>query len=116
MTSGIFIDGGYIGEITKKLNARLDFERVRDFVRGKSEVYGTYYYYAMPYQSSPPTADESDRFSKTDKFLDKLRQIPNFEVKLGKTQRVFNSKTRDYDYNQKMVDVMLAVDLVRLSM
>lgn len=115
MTTAIFIDGGYIAEITKNLGIRIDFERLRDYVKGKTQLYRTYYYYCMPFQSAEPSAEESTRYSKASKFIERLRQIPDFEVKLGKIQRVYNKEFHKYEFNQKMVDVMIAVDIVKLS-
>ena len=73
----------------------------------------TYYYTSMPYQSNPPTEDERQRYSKANRFVNSLRHIPRFEVKLGRLQKLTDS---DGDhYRQKGVDMMLGVDLVRMS-
>lgn len=44
-----------------------------------------------------------------DKFLFNLKQLPRFEIRLGKLARYGNN------FVQKRVDILMAVDLVRLS-
>ena len=63
----------------------------------------------MPYQSDPPTEEERERYSKAYKFLFTLRRLPRFEVRLGKLSRIGGQ------FVQKRVDILLAVDLVRMS-
>lgn len=66
----------------------------------------TYYYLAPPYQSEPPTTDEAKRRSSYDNFINKLRKIPNFEVREGRCQKV------DGEYHQKGVDTLITMDLM----
>jgi uncharacterized LabA/DUF88 family protein len=63
----------------------------------------------MPYQSDPPTEEERRRYAAMDKFLGSIRRLPRFEVRLGKLAR------RGEVFEQKRVDIMFAVDLVRMS-
>ena len=42
---------------------------------------------------------------RMEKFLTKLRRLPRFEVKLGKLIKIGN------EYKQKMLDVLLSLDL-----
>lgn len=44
-----------------------------------------------------------------DSFPYNLKQLPRFEVRLGKLAR------RGHDFQQKRVDVLMSVDLVRMS-
>lgn len=110
----IFIDGGYLNAILRqKGNPRIDFRKLSERLSGDMDRLRTYYYTSMPFQSNPPTDDEKLRYSKTNKFVNQLKHIPRFEVKLGRLQ-----KTTDIQgdhYTQKGVDMMLGVDLVRMS-
>ena len=63
----------------------------------------------MPYQSNHPTLEEKERYKNSMKFMNAIKRIPHHEVRLGKLK-----KTRD-GFEQKRVDVLLSVDLVRMS-
>ena len=63
----------------------------------------------MPYQSSPPSAEEKARYAAIDRFIYSLKKIPRFEVRLGKLSYIHG------EFVQKRVDVLLSVDLVRMS-
>lgn len=80
------------------------------------ELLRTYYYHCPPYQSNPPTQDERDRKSKFDRFHTVLQNIPRFEVRLGKLEfRGVDANTGKPQFEQKRVDILLGVDLVRLA-
>jgi len=63
----------------------------------------------MPYQSSPPSAEEKARYAAIDRFIYSLKKIPRFEVRLGKLSYIHG------EFVQRRVDVLLSVDLVRMS-
>ena len=73
----------------------------------------TYYHTSMPFQDDPPTGDQKQRYSKANSFVNQLKKIPRFEVKLGRLQKT--SHGGHVLYTQKGVDMMLGVDLVRMS-
>jgi uncharacterized LabA/DUF88 family protein len=76
----------------------------------------TYYYYCMPFQGTPPSAEESFRYGRADKFVKTLTKLPKFEVRLGRFQKIQKGlSSDDAVYVQKGIDVMLAVDLVKMS-
>jgi len=107
----VFIDGGYLANILKNQfgEARIDFGAFSDKLCGNAERLRTYYYTCMPYQSNPPTEEESKRYAAADRFIYSLKKIPRFEVRLGKLA------LRGGDFIQKRVDVLISVDLVRMS-
>lgn len=109
--STVFIDGGYLGYVLKAQfrEPRIDFKKLFDVVCSGTERLRTYYYHCMPWQSDPPTEVERNRYAAMDRFLYKLRQIPRVEVRLGKLAK------RGEEFVQKRVDILLAVDLVRMS-
>ena len=109
----VFIDGGYFQKVLQYVfnSPRVDFEVFSDKICGDCERLRTYYYYCMPYQSDPPTEIERERYAKADKFIFSLGRLNRFEVRLGKLIYIPSSQ----EYTQKRVDVLLSVDLVRMS-
>lgn len=49
------------------------------------------------------------------RFCDSLNRLPRFEVRLGRLARRGPDKHNQYHFEQKMVDVLLSIDLVALS-
>jgi len=107
----VLIDGGYFAKV---LDAdfgrrRVDFAKFSDIVCDGYNRLRTYYYNCMPYQSNPPTEDERVRYSAADRFIHALKSLPRFDIRLGKLGRAGGELV------QKRVDILLAVDLVRMS-
>jgi len=117
----IFIDGGYLDKVLKKdfKGARIGYEafsrEIAAQIRPPATILRTYYYHCLPFKSSSPTPEDSRRFGSMEKFLNFLKGLPRFEVKEGRLARRGPDKDGKYDYEQKMVDVLLSIDLVRLS-
>ncbi len=107
----VLIDGGYIAKVIDNDFGRtkIDFLKLSNAVCGETERLRTYYYNCMPYQHDPPTEEERAKFSSMDKFVYSLRKHPRFEVRLGKLQQIGG------EFKQKRVDILMAVDLVRMS-
>lgn len=63
----------------------------------------------MPYQGNPPTPEQRELYAGKTKFFDAIKKLPSFEVRFGK------QRPRPGGFIQKGVDVLLCVDLVRLS-
>jgi uncharacterized LabA/DUF88 family protein len=107
----ILIDGGYFAKLLELDFSRpkVDFHKFSENVCEGYERLRTYYYTCMPYQSNPPTDEERRRYSAMDKFIYTLQKLPRFEVRLGKLGWAGNELV------QKRVDILFAVDLVRLS-
>lgn len=109
--AAVFIDGGYLAKVLEREydKARIDFSKFSDIVCEGYERLRTYYYYCMPYQSNPPTEEEKLRYANAQMFISRISKLPRFEVRLGKLKPI------DHDFRQKKVDVMLAVDMVRMG-
>src|SRR6266446_3474076 len=107
----IMIDGGYLDKIlaNEYSGTRVDYGKLGDALAGKMERLRSYYYHCMPYQSVPPSEDEKKKFAAMDSFIYNLRKLPRFQFRQGKMQRIGN------EYRQKRVDILMAVDLVRIS-
>jgi uncharacterized LabA/DUF88 family protein len=111
----LFIDGGYLAQISKGFGQpKIDFLAFSDLLcNDDDDRLRTYYYYCMPYQGPLPSVDESARYKNAERFVNILAKLSKFEVKLGRFQKIQNSLSTEYV--QKGIDVMLAVDLVRMS-
>lgn len=108
--AAVFIDGGFFLKVLNDLGRpRVDYEKFSDNLCANNKRLRTYYYDCLPYQSDPPTPEERERYSKKSKWVDKLLFLPRFEVRLGKLA------PRDGEFEQKGVDVLFSVDIVRMS-
>lgn len=110
--AAVLIDGGYFAKVLKYLFSEpdIDYEEFSNKICGDAERIRTYYYDCMPYQSSPPTPKERRMYSEKDKFIYKLKKLNRFEIRLGRLQKIGRN-----EFRQKGVDVLLSVDLVRMS-
>lgn len=117
----IFIDGGYVEKFLRnEFNfASIDFStlplEIARHISPDIDVFRTYYYHCQPYKSSYPTPEEEYRFSQRQSFFDALKKLSRYIVKFGRLARHGPDKDGAYSFEQKMVDVLLSVDLVRLS-
>ena len=114
----ILIDGGYLDAILRDQfnHTKISYPKfVTELAQGHT-VLRTYYYTCEPWQSNPPTEDERRRISNAQKFRGYLQRIPNFEVRLGRL--AYRGITTDGKVilEQKQVDILLALELVRMSM
>lgn len=124
----VFIDGGYLGKCVASQvpGSRIDYEALVKYVIGSdSPLVRAYYYDCLPYISNTPTEEEKERLAKKMGFLGYLEQIPRVQVRSGKVkpkaitgEAMVDGRMRSVtirDFQQKGVDVALAVDLVRLA-
>jgi len=81
---------------------------------GNIDILRTYYYNCRPYIGNPPTLEETEKQRNFDKFTAAIQMLPRFECRFGRLEKRTVSGTVVY-YEQKRVDVMLAIDLVNLS-
>jgi len=89
----------------------LDYGAFSQLLCGSCERFRTYVYDCAPYQGPAPTDSEKKRKSDSDRFFNALDRLPRFEIRLGRLRKT-NSQP---PFEQKGVDVLLSVDLVRLS-
>jgi uncharacterized LabA/DUF88 family protein len=106
----VFIDGGYYAKVRRNVfnDAPIKLDKFSELLCSKHncERVRTYFYDCMPYQSDPPTADESWRTAQKNKFIYNLRKLPRFEFRAGRLQKIGTT------FNQKGVDTLFSVDLV----
>lgn len=113
----VFIDGGYIEKIMRdEFNGvRIDFGPLSAaMARGFSHL-RTYYYHCLPYQSQHPTDEEKSRFASRQKFYAALEKLERFQVRLGNLRKRGLDNCGKPIFEQKGVDVHLAIDLVQLA-
>ncbi len=107
MNSVVFIDAGYILELSKLMNRRIDFLKLSNELTTGTDRIKTIFYDSLPIQG---TTLGNSLYSARQRFHSKLRSLKDFEVKLGRLQQI-NEK-----FVQKGVDMRLGIDLVQMSM
>lgn len=107
----VFVDGGYLDKLLEYHGRiRINYATFSDALVDKDQRVRTYYYHCPPWQPALPTLQDSARLSGYQKFASKLNSLPNFEVREGRLQKIGEK------FQQKGVDIQLAVDLLRLSL
>ena len=107
MNTAILIDAGYLLKVAKQQNRRINLLKLsNELTTGQNRI-KTIFYDALPIQGTP---QGNTLYAKRQSFHNSLRHLPNFEVKLGKLQKINSS------FFQKGVDMRIGVDLVQMSM
>lgn len=114
---GVFIDGGYLDKVIKNEfnGVNIDFGKLGTVLSCDIPLLRTYYYNCLPYQGPYPTPEERERLARAEKFFYALSQIPRFEVRQGKLEYRGVDTNGQPIFEQKRVDILLGVDLVRLA-
>lgn len=111
----VFIDGGYAKKVLKEFNnPHICYSKFSTNVAKGDQRLRTYYYDCAPYISAPPTPEEKIRKSGFDKFIFALQKQPRFQIRLGRLARWVLPDGK-VEFQQKKGDILLAVDLVQLS-
>ncbi len=122
--SAVFVDNGYFKKVLAK-----DFPTCRpvnyltfsDLIVNGSERLRTCVYDCPPYQSDPPSEKDIALKSGFDKFKFTLNRLPRFDFRLGRLQKkMFEGKPilkKDGtpEFSQKSVDMLMGVDIARMS-
>jgi len=119
----VFVDGGYLNHLCKTSFGsrsrpfRVNYRRLGENIAREcgGVLFRTYYYHAKPFQSKPPTEDERRRKSAFDRFLQFLDGVDRMEVRLGRVRRYYDEEG-NVKFEQKGVDVKLAIDALKLSL
>ena len=113
----VLSDGGYLDHMVSEEfpGNRIDLGKLSQaLVPPGKELLRHYHYACPPHQSFRPTVEERDRLARFDRYAAKLQTLPRFELRLGALARREDS-TGNVTFEQKLIDVMLAVDLVQLA-
>jgi uncharacterized LabA/DUF88 family protein len=116
--TAVFIDGGYLDKVLYRehANARIDLAKLSKLMSEPDELLRAYYYHCLPYQSNPPTPEESLRYAGRHRFTTRLSLLPRFEVRLGRLVcRGVDRNTGERIFQQKRVDCMIGVDMALLA-
>ena len=103
----IFIDGSNFYHNLKRYNIKTKFEEIIKKVETKREIVDIFYYTALLDKS----IDEK-RYDSHKKFLNKIKQIPNFNVVLCNLRKMI-LENGSVDFAIKGDDVHLATDLIK---
>jgi uncharacterized LabA/DUF88 family protein len=124
LTTALFIDAGYLDKLMhsvfadqqggRKVAMPLDYKRLPQAL-ARQPLLKVFYYYAMPWRSDPPLPAEQAVFDNKQRFVEFLSRQKRWELREGRLERRDDPKRGNIWYEQKRVDVMLAVDLVRLA-
>jgi uncharacterized LabA/DUF88 family protein len=102
----IFIDGSNLYHRLKRLNVKIDFEKLIDILLRKRELVGVFYY------TAPLDIDsDKDRYWKHQRFLEELRKIPKFNVVLCNLKKI-RQKDGSFQYFIKGDDARLIHDFI----
>jgi uncharacterized LabA/DUF88 family protein len=113
----VFIDGKYLQLIGKEFKLKKLFDSNYDINQFANTIsknqslwcQSVHYYTAPPFQATPPTPSEKIKRTNYDKFINKLKKIPNFLIFEGRCQKV------NGDFHQKGVDTLLTMGLMELA-
>jgi len=121
---GVFIDGGFLAVLTKYVFPNEDGtpRQIDQHLFSKNlceenggELLRTYFYHCPPYQSTYPSDDEKRRKKGYDSWINALKQLKKIQIREGRLTRTFNEKGEP-DFIQKGVDVLLAIDMLKLAL
>ncbi|MEK6935244.1 MAG: NYN domain-containing protein [Nanoarchaeota archaeon] len=108
----IFIDRGYLSKILKDKfdNLNVDYIKFCELICSelKLDRLRTYVYTCLPIIRNN-NFEDIKRKTNVLRFLNKLRRLPRFEVKLGKLQFIGNQ------FKEKMIDVLMSLDIATMS-
>ena len=113
MRTSIFIDGNNFYHGLKLIYGKsekfidFDFQKFCDFLANKREVISIYYYNA-----SLDKKKNLNKYESQQKFFEKLKKIPKFNLVLCKLLKRKIKNTKEYYYVLKEDDLSMAVDIV----
>lgn len=117
--AAVLIDGGYFEKVRLSLNKpEIDIIKFCNNICDPCERFRTYYYDALPWVGEPPDEKDLKRRQIKQQFLDSLNLLHRIDVRLGEVQRKeikCISGPNHIEFIQKLVDVLLSVDMVWLS-
>src|SRR4030042_269642 len=111
----IFVDGSYLDKVLDPMRhgRRVNYHLLLNNIAKKAgidrEIIRIYYYHCLPYQSNPPTPEQSLKVGNAQRFFRALQRTSRFEVRLGRlAYRGDNSEGKPI-YEQKRVDLLLGI-------
>lgn len=116
--AAIFIDGGYLDKVLRNEHggASIDYDKLATEMAGSLSRYRAYYYFCRRWMPAHPTDEDRRQQANQDRFFERIRTLPRFEVRLGHLKRRGTDSTGKPIFQQKGVDVLLAIDVVRIAL
>ena len=116
-TAAIFVDGAYLDKVllNEHPGARIDYSRLVNELAQGHEILRTYYYHCMPYRGAPPTQEDEARYQSRQRFITALKNLPRFEVRLGRLVIRGTDAAGKRIFQQKRVDTMIGVDMALVA-
>lgn len=115
--SAIFIDEAYLYRLVRDEfpGARIDYRLLPSKLSRETNLLRTYVYSSLPYLGNSPLAEQRAFHSRRRQFFSVLRLLPRYTVQLGRTELRGYREDGSPIFEQKRVDILLAVDLVKIS-
>lgn len=112
----ILIDGGYMQNLLETYfdKAKIDYKQFVDWASQGDNLFRSYYYDCLPYQSNPPSAEESGKLAKKQSFFSALKRLPRFTVRQGKLEYRGKDEKGIPIFEQKRVDLQIGLDIATL--
>jgi len=80
--ASVFIDGGYLARILKDLGEpKIDYALLARWAAEGYDLFRTYYYDCLPYQSPNPSNEERQRAAARRRFFTALNRLDRFTVR-----------------------------------
>ena len=120
----IYVDGGYVAKLAENhFRLRVDYgklsSKITEVIRARTDetldLMRTYYYDCLPYQSDPPTRDETQRFGQKRRFFAALERLPKYDVRRGRLMYRGADSAGQPIFQQKKVDLMIGLDIALLA-
>ena len=105
----IFIDGSNLYHNLKRYNIKTTFENIIKNLETKREVRNIFYYTALLDKEY-----DLNGYKRHKKFLEKIKQIPNFKVILCHLKKIIK-EDNSVKFEIKGDDIYLATDLIKGS-
>lgn len=103
----IFIDGSNLYHNLKRYNIKIKFEDIINKLETKREIVGVFYYTALLDKDF-----DEERYKEHKKFLEKIKQIPKFNVVLYNLRKTI-LEDGSIHFEIKGDDLYLAIDLIK---
>lgn len=111
----VLIDGGYYSEISKYFGngypiRDVDIKQFGITLAKSQNLWckEVHFFTAPPYQSENPNQEEIERRKNYDKWVYKVKKIPDLHIHEGRCQFI------DGEYRQKAVDTLVVMELLEL--
>ncbi|MGH7411495.1 MAG: NYN domain-containing protein [Candidatus Methylomirabilis sp.] len=113
--AAVFVDGAYLARILKDLGEpRIDFALLTRWAAEGYDLFRTYYYDCLPYQSPNPSDEERRRVSAKQRFFTGLKRLDRFVIRLGRLAHRGSDGAGNPVFEQKQVDLQIGLDLATL--